>query len=245
MRYFKKTNFFLLVLLILSACATQPGQTQLSSRTLFYPDESLVDVDKLYWWSARFKINWPANINWDSAMDLFVAHRIVAPSLEKYSNRLFRWRFHRRAARDNTGHQFSFIFYADADIAEKIFNQIRSNAVLNELLNSQLINNASMGETDKPSKPDIEDSSDSNWSETLQRQWPAYIMGVSAMWLGLIDENLETTQNEEVFRLLEAYRRTEEKITSIWYQEGKHALLHHLNAIFGYRPLLLEKEIRF
>ena len=33
------------------------------------------------------------------------------------------------------------------------------------------------------------------------------------------------------------YKKVEESVTEAWKREGRHAYLHHLNAIFGYEPL--------
>ena len=69
------------------------------------------------WWFARFRMHWPAEeqVNWH--LDLLIAHRIVAPALARYGDEIRLWRFHRRAVRDQAGHQFSFIFYASAQTA--------------------------------------------------------------------------------------------------------------------------------
>ena len=43
------------------------------------------------------------------------------------------------------------------------------------------------------------------------------------------------------------YREVNEAITRSWQKEGRHALLHHLNAIFGYEPIKIyvEQMMRF
>ena len=46
-------------------------------------------------------------------------------------------------------------------------------------------------------------------------------------------------------KLLEQYRKVDEKITEKWRNEGQHALLHHLSAVFGYEPMLIKKELVF
>lgn len=90
--------------------------------------------------------------------------------------------------------------------------------------------------------------SDSNWSITLQKHWPSFIMGVSALWLGLIDEEMgkiSADHKMEISELLEVYRKAESTITTIWNREGQHAFLHHLSVVFWYEPLFIRKEIRF
>ena len=78
-------------------------------------------------------------------------------------------------------------------------------------------------------------------------------MGVSAFWLALIDEidqQLDTTpddgatEEQNIMQTeIEHYRRVDEKIAEMWQYEGQHALLHHLSAVFGYKPMLFKKSV--
>lgn len=36
-------------------------------------------------------------------------------------------------------------------------------------------------------------------------------------------------------------------LTALWQNEGRHAFLHHLNALFGYEPILIieKRPMRF
>jgi hypothetical protein len=38
------------------------------------------------------------------------------------------------------------------------------------------------------------------------------------------------------------YTRIDELVTEAWQEEGRHALLHHLNAMFGYRPIAVYEK---
>jgi hypothetical protein len=49
--------------------------------------------------------------------------------LEKFDNDIYLWRFYRRAARDEAGHQFSFMFYASSLTAYSIYQDL-SNDIL-------------------------------------------------------------------------------------------------------------------
>ena len=66
-------------------------------------------------------------------------------------------------------------------------------------------------------------------------------MGVSEMWLHMISEIVEQHPSEVRPRSLQDdlafYKKVEESVTEAWKKEGRHAYLHHLNAIFGYEPL--------
>ena len=91
--------------------------------------------------------------------------------------------------------------------------------------------------------PGIGDTSDPNWSQSIQKNWPDYIMGVSRFWLGLINDAVAEAETDEtdIEQLLQEYKQANETVTTLWQTEGEHALLHHLSAIFGYRPM----QIRF
>ena len=74
-------------------------------------------------------------------------------------------------------------------------------------------------------------------------------MGVSRTWLALADEQAAAIDNQPVTlpEQIAFYKELNEKVTRVWRQEGSHALLHHLNALFGYEPLMIREErlIRF
>jgi hypothetical protein len=44
---------------------------------------------------------------------------------------------------------------------------------------------------------------------------------------------------------MEKYRGVDAGITEIWRDQGQHALLHHLNAVFGYEEMLIQKAVSF
>jgi hypothetical protein len=40
-------------------------------------------------------------------------------------------------------------------------------------------------------------------------------------------------------------RELDSRLNRIWATEVQHAMLHHLNPIFGYRPPIIRKKMRF
>ena len=253
MTMFKKLPFpissspYLLVMVILlSACA--PGQSQLPP-----PIATTISLDtseysgELSWWACRFKMTWPLDAEANGAVDLLLAHAVVEPVLRKHAKEIYWWRFHRRAVRDKLGHQFSFLFFTDSVVASEIMAELRQSPILQQALKEKVVEKTIFHDPTKPTRPQIKAMSDPHWSQTLQRNWPSFIMGVSALWLGLIDDQMATvsTQSLDVSGLLESYHHADTAITGIWREEGQHAFLHHLNAIFGYEPLLIRKEIMF
>jgi hypothetical protein len=234
----------LLLGLTLSGCAarfTAPGAVPVVGR-------APVDTKNGgFWWTCRFRVSWPPEKEPDWAVDLLLAHAVVQPVLREYESRISYWRFHRRAARDKTGHQFSFLFYTDPGTSAEVIHRIEESTMVNDVLTVGIVERIVVDDPAKPAKPGVEDTSDSHWSPVLQRTWPAYIMGVSSLWLGLINETMHDIPGTggEIHGLLERYRQADARINSIWYKEGQHALFHHLNAIFGYKPMLIRKEINF
>lgn len=236
-----------LCLLSLASCTCAVGKPALRADSAFGSPPLKVEGGR-FWWSYRFKVAWPAEKDSDFAVDLLLAHAIVRPVLLEHQNAILSWRFHRRAARDNAGHQFNFLFYSDPGTARTVFGKIDASEILRNALAAGILEKTTADDPDRPSRPNVEDTSDRNWSPVLQRHWPAFIMGVSSLWLGLIDEAAAEEPDvdiRDIHALLERYRKADARVTSIWYKEGQHAFLHHLNALFGYEPLLIRKEMRF
>lgn len=242
-------------LLVLSACllaiagCMTPRQPAVAP--VDRPSAKVASSDTSRWWQIRFVFDWPERATPAWHLDLLVAHRVVAPVLEKHREAISLWRFHRRAVRDETGHQFSLIFYAEAVIAGKIFNAMQTVPEVVGLQSSGRLKKMSMGPTGASGGHHIEDTSDPRWSAEVQKSWPWFIMGVSRMWLTLADEKVAARGGGHRPTTLSAsinfYKELNQTITQVWQQEGEHALLHHLNAIFGYEPLVIREErlIRF
>jgi len=180
-------------------------------------------------------------------IDLFLAHAVVSPVLARHINDISYWRFHRRANRDQAGHQFSLLFYSTSDVASAVFTEIYKSEMLKSAVEAKLVEKVMIDDPDHPNNSAIESTSDPHWSMDLQRNWPSYIMGVSSLWLGLISDSFQGSPEEfaDTHNLLEKYREIDDKIVQIWRTEGQHALLHHLNAVFGYEPLIIRKELSF
>lgn len=240
---------FVLVGYLLNACSIQPITTSVPEHKIPLP-KSLSSSESpraspKYWWSVRFKMVWSGDVDAICfANELIIAHQIVNPVLEGHYDDIKLWRFHRRAANDSAGHQFSFIFYATPGNAREIFQQIKQNPLSQRLINEAIVKQIRMDNPDKPKRPNIEDTSDKSWSVAVQKSWPYYIMGVSILWLDLLNqeairEQLDTSNT--IQSQLQQYKRISEQITQHWKSHGKHAFFHHINGIFAYEPL----EVRF
>ena len=110
------------------------------------------------------------------------------------------------------------------------------------LKSTGLIDEVVYDDPTKLTRPDIEDTSDKNWPVSIQKAWPYYIMGVSQMWLNLItqvaDDNLKSEPHSSVKEIETFYSQVNETVTDLWQKQGRHAFMHHLNALFGYEPLI-------
>jgi hypothetical protein len=201
------------------------------------------------WWYAGFHMNWPEGTGPAWSTDLLIAHRVVAPVLTRFESNIVLWRFHRRAARDEAGHRFSFIFYSTPETARKVYAALDSSAVLEDLKTAGIVLNVAFDDTNKITRPQIEDTSDRHWSEPLQKSWPYFIMGVSRTWLDLIEQFANDGRPKPLgLDAMQAfYRDIDESIGTTWMKEGSHAFLHHLNAVFGYIPVIVNGKypVRF
>ena len=140
------------------------------------------------WWFARFRMHWPPDTKPIWYMDLYLAHQVILPKLEQNKPDINLWRFHRRAARDGGGRQFSFIFYSSPQTARHIFNALKTDPLVNNLKLGGVLDQYVYDDPTQITRPNIEDTGDKNWPASIQKTWPYYIMGASQMWLNLIAE---------------------------------------------------------
>jgi hypothetical protein len=200
------------------------------------------------WWRAAIRIK-PvieaegvvSDTMWQ--VDLFLAHSVMAPILEKYHDDITLWRFHRRSVPDAVGHQFSFLFYSSPQIAKHVFEEIAGSTLLAEAKIRGFITAEIYDDTTKLAHPAISDTSDGSWSTITQKAWPHYIKGVSQMWLTMIDDIIKDNPPpaealKSINGLIDYYEEVNEVVKTLWHDEAQHAFLHHLNAIFGYEPML-------
>jgi len=236
------------IILMVAACSTNKPLPEPYYKVPV--DKTSAQQNEMSWWAYRFRIRWSEeNDKPDFSIDLLLADAVVKPVLERNAEKLLWWRFHRRAARQAPGHQFSFLFYTDDATAADVLKALNESPLLANLIASDLIVEVVSSDTDKKNNTKIEAFSDKSWSAAIQKTWPSYIMGVSAFWLALIDEvksELKIAKptaaegEDSIKALLQDYRRVDDEINEMWQQEGQHALLHHLSAVMGYKPVLIK-----
>ncbi len=231
----------LIVLLTLSACTRMvavrtPATDVAAGSTVVAPDGN-------DWWSITFRVNWDTEQTPNWHMDALLADQVCAPALAELGPQISLWRFHRRAADDKVGHRLSLLVYTDASTADRLYGHIRSASMLQWLESAQRVEHVSMEAVERQELPPIARTSDAAWPPEIQASWPWFIMGVSQTWLSLIREvtierPLTASSPDE---LLEYYRGVNNDVTALWRDHGQHVYLHHLNALFGYQPLVIRE----
>jgi hypothetical protein len=221
---------------LVCGCAAQPRP--LPPKPIAPLDEQAISKG---WWAVRFYMNWPEKTEPAWHLGALLGHQVVAPILVQYGDAIELWRFHRRAARDESGHRFTFYFYTTPQIAAQVINSARFHRRVIQLTAAGDLLRTAYSDPAVNEHPHVEDISDANWSPVLQKAWPYFIMGVSRTWLDLIDRLVAARpidiQRASLEALYELYREVDADVVGIWKNEGRHAFLHHLNAIFEYEPL--------
>ena len=199
------------------------------------------------WWSIRFRMTWTTDEAPNWTVDALLADAVIEPVLMRYHHDIVSWRFHRRANNDGAGRQFSFIFYGHPTVAAQIFDDVVSDPLLQALISRKTLTTVVMDDVSTPRHRHIEDNSDPHWPVALQKAWPHYIMGASAMWLALINEFAQTSSVpiSDTDALLTHYAAVHQSVVEIWEENGQHAFFHHLSAVFGYEPLVIRHKVRF
>ncbi|HPE70715.1 MAG TPA: hypothetical protein PK018_00875 [Candidatus Competibacter sp.] len=220
---------------VLSGCAAPPAAMSERVETTTAPANEAES-----WWYLRFRLTWPEGEEPLWWPDLLLADRVIGPVLDAERNTILLWRFHRRAARDGAGRQFSFIFRATPLTAARVNARIAADPLVIRLREEGVIQTVGYDDPGHPQRLGIGDTSDKNWSPEMQVAWPYFIMGVSQLWLELIREigKNQRWSKEPLAR----YAAIERALDAMWRDEGGHALLHHLSAVFGYRELTVTRQ---
>jgi len=231
----------LAMLLMLSACTRI---VTVRTTTDDIPAGSMtVTGDADAWWSIAFRMRWDPEQTPDWYLDALLADQVGAPALAALDPQISLWRFHRRAADDEAGHQFSLLVYTDPVTAEILYAKVREASVLRWLESEGRIVSVTMTRMEGPQSPSVARTSDAAWPPEIQASWPWFIMGVSQTWLGLIREVAagQPLAEPSPAALLDYYRTVNDRVTALWRDNGQQAYLHHLNALFGYQPLVIRE----
>jgi hypothetical protein len=243
--------------LLLSACAPLSQQPVASAGGAGKPelvtDASPDNHGQRGWWRVGFQRSYHEGDEVLWHLDALIANEVFRPVIAQYGDQLSLWRFHRRAGDDAAGHKFSFIFYSTRDTAAAVYKAVKQNSTVTALLANDWIERLLF--TDINATPDtaVEATSDKAWSLELQRSWPYFIMGVSRTWLDLVSQFALQEQHRgneaspDIDEQVAFYAKVHDQVNDIWEQQGGHAFLHHINALFGYQELYIieRKKTRF
>ena len=234
MRNARKWLVVLLAVSVLSACSLLPESV---SNEPVKTGESGELPKGEGWWYVQFHIHRPDGESPRWYMDALLAGEVIAPVFDTHYSDILIWRIHRRASNDDHGHIFSFIFYSNPSGAQRINADIGKNPVLRQLRQQARITDVTFDNVNRISRPGIEDTSDESWPPVVQQTWPALIMGASRMWLDMV--GLVESRQPQDTDLEARYTLVNEEISRIWSEQGQHAVLHHLSAVYGYQPLMI------
>ena len=228
------------IVLLLTGCATPKVYLRPSN-----PQAAQAKDKSLSWHQIRLEWHWPKGQEPDWSLDLLAADRIFSGIIDRYQQALPLWRFHRRAARDPAGFEFSFIFYSSDSTADEIKADVTGHPITRALLAHGVLDRAY---TTRPSDPSqISATSDPHWPKDIQEAWPMFIMGASQTWLALVQIHARENppQGNDVDQMRRHYSKINDEIDKEWQEYAQHAFFHHLSAVFGYEPMVLRKYLQF
>jgi len=196
------------------------------------------------WYFYRFRLNDKSNKGTRWWIDIFIIDTIIRQVIQNRSEfKIDLWRFHRRSAKDKAGHQVSLCCYTTNLNSVKISDFIKRTEEFKILLKSNLLKKYFM----EKGGTEIEGSGDGSWSKEIQKTWPLFIQGASESILALIlfiSYNFRYSHDlNTILDIEEYYKNINEKLNLLWYNEGGHAFLHHLNALFGYEMIKTRQTV--
>lgn len=236
MKILKLTFVLYIISLNVVGCATP---TQVGNVNRQSAERQEIDglLESKAWWYVRFRMEWPEQSEPQWYLGALLGGEVIAPLVDQYQQHIDVWRIHRRAVRDESGHQFSFIFYSSVRTARELISTLKQNTVLHELKLQHKILSTGFDDPQQSVKTAIADSSDPHWPLAIQKTWPRFMMGASQMWLNLVTELAGSSNRGELNE--QRYRDVQQQITQLWREQGQHAWLHHLSGIYAYQPILI------
>lgn len=189
------------------------------------------------WSRIVFYWQWPDAAAPAWHREVWLADAVIAPLLAEHAGDIALWRVHRRALRAQYGHFFSWYVYASPAVGEQLFQQVSAHAAVQQMLQAGWLQKVEKLTVTAGPLPLISATSDRAWDDSLQAAWPLFAMGVSAAWLDLIERWADPPTHADARALDAYYLALSDRIDHLWQNQGGHAFLHHLNAIFGYLPV--------
>lgn len=195
------------------------------------------------WYGFNFRITRPENEKPRTWIDIFIIDKIIREVICKKKVDIQLWRIHRRWKNDGSGHEFTLDCFTKEQTANSIEKLIRESEpfkILQE--NSLLADDLNKVPNGKNVHDIADDESTRGWPLELKKAWPYYINGCCRMLLYLIEYLSKDKQidGKNISKIENCYTKINNELTSIWQNNGSHAFFHHINAIFGYEPVILK-----
>lgn len=189
------------------------------------------------WYAVRVKIHWEEDQQPNWYLGTLIAGEVIDPLLRQHPQAVIYWRLHRRAVRDRSGHTFSFIFYGSHANAVKIYQAVEENGILASLLEQKYLDKVSYDPLQTQLATQVAETSDPDWPDEMRNSWPYFMMGASQMWLDQVRSFKQEISGET--EQVRAYKQIQKRITKLWQEQAEHALMHHLNGLYAYQPVLV------
>lgn len=189
------------------------------------------------WWKFQFIVaykNEEKDPRWH--IDPLIAYEILKPVMEKMTDSISFWRFHKVNHSQDGGHQFNFLIYCVRNIAIDASNLIKGNHVFQRLeQNKDFVKFVDPSE--KRVKPGIEGQSEEKWPPYIKRTWQHYIMVLSKMWLELLELVREEIDFKETDNNIETmicnYQEIDKKLQEFWQRDCGHVIMHMAHSVMG------------
>jgi len=191
---------------------------------------------------------WPKEI---FKADSTLHYLLAAEVFSKYTADVVLWRFSRYHYSFNDI-VMKFKFYTQEYIFNRIKEDILKDKIILKLKKEKLIKISIEKATESDER--IGSDRDVNWNYEISESWPYFINGLSKMWLNMIllkkekylKENYITIDYDidkmSLGTLIGTYQVIMDLVAEDWISSGSHAVYHHANALFGYRPVRFNVE---
>lgn len=166
-------------------------------------------------------------------LDLLLANEVVRPMLENSGDSIRLWWFHRRwgCTRERTKlHELKFTLDCSKQVAKMVKQGIEANPVL------QALDGVRCHVPERKDRRLEAAAEGTDWPDPAGWTW--FIHSVSLLWLRLIGHHVANCMSESLEAGEEMYRTVERRVLRDWERHAGHALIHHLNAVFGYQPTI-------
>lgn len=185
----------------------------------------------------------------DSPLHSLIANEILGPIIERLEEDIVVYRFHRTFNQAEKSHPFRLKLYGPLSLGSAVgeyiqrhglYQEVKALGLLELMENEDIACQAVNGETQ------MKDDNDSSWPDEIKEVWPCYIHGVSRAWLGLVrlfaDKEKEKVPHVTFKQKIDLYTKVNGLVAERWISCGCPAMLHHLNAVFGYKHIQVNLE---